>query len=258
MFKFGLSGIFLSVLVILGLNSFEIVDTGFRGVKIRTGKVVSESLGEDLHFHIPFYETIKEINVQTRRGDLDSSAYSQDAQVVEVKTTLNYNLIPEFVPLTYKEVRGLWEERYVPQRVHGIVKAIVGKYKAVDLIANRQQVTLEIKAELAESLLKKNILLTGFEISNLDLDDQFEEAVKRKVIAVENAKESKNKTVRIREEANQKIIAAEAEAKSMQIRSDALKQSKSLIEYEAIQRWDGKLPTYMLGSGTTPFINLSK
>ena len=42
----------------------------------------------------------------------------------------------------------------------------------------------------------------------------------------------------------------------MRIKSNALKTNKSLIEYEAVQKWDGKLPQYT-GGGAMPFINLN-
>ena len=66
---------------------------------------------------------------------------------------------------------------------------------------------------------------------------------------------AENKTKRVQEEARQKVIAAEAEAKAMQIRAEALAQNKNLTEYEAVQKWDGKLPQYMMGN-TVPFINM--
>ena len=75
------------------------------------------------------------------------------------------------------------------------------------------------------------------------------------MIAVEQAKEAKNKTVRIEEESKQQIIQAQAEAESMRIRANALTQNKNLVEYEAVQKWNGKLPEYMMG-GTMPFINI--
>ena len=53
-----------------------------------------------------------------------------------------------------------------------------------------------------------------------------------------------------------KLIAAQAEAKSMAIRAQALAQNKSLVQYEAVQKWDGKMPQYMLGN-SVPFINVS-
>ena len=42
----------------------------------------------------------------------------------------------------------------------------------------------------------------------------------------------------------------------MAIRAQALTQNKALVEYEAVKKWDGKLPEYMLG-GSVPFINLN-
>jgi regulator of protease activity HflC (stomatin/prohibitin superfamily) len=61
--------------------------------------------------------------------------------------------------------------------------------------------------------------------------------------------------VQVEEEAKQKVIAAQAEAKSMAIRAQALSQNKSLVQYEAVQKWDGKMPQYMMGN-TVPFINI--
>ena len=65
----------------------------------------------------------------------------------------------------------------------------------------------------------------------------------------------KNNTVRIQEEANQQIIKAEAEAKAIQIKADALAANPKSVSYEAVQRWNGALPEYMLGDAV-PFINL--
>ena len=77
----------------------------------------------------------------------------------------------------------------------------------------------------------------------------------QKVTAEQEALKAKNKTVQVEEEAKQKLISAEAEAKSMRIRATALTQNKALVEYEAVQKWDGKLPEYMMG-GSIPFINM--
>lgn len=61
----------------------------------------------------------------------------------------------------------------------------------------------------------------------------------------------------IHEEAKQKVIQAEAEAKAMAIKSEALSKNKALVEYEAVLKWNGELPQYMMGN-SVPFINVSK
>lgn len=41
----------------------------------------------------------------------------------------------------------------------------------------------------------------------------------------------------------------------MSIRANALTQNKALVEYEAVQKWNGILPQYMMGN-SVPFVNL--
>jgi hypothetical protein len=81
--------------------------------------------------------------------------------------------------------------------------------------------------------------------------------VEQKVIAQQKAIEEQNRTKQIEEQARQKVLSAEAEAKSIQIRAQALERNAKLVEWEAVQKWNGVLPQYMLGSGATPFINLT-
>ena len=90
----------------------------------------------------------------------------------------------------------------------------------------------------------------------LNYSNVFEKSIESKVTAEQDALKAKNRTVQIQEEAKQKIISAEAEAKSMAIRANALTQNKALVEYEAVQKWDGHLPQYMMGN-TVPFLNMS-
>ena len=92
--------------------------------------------------------------------------------------------------------------------------------------------------------------------SSKDYSEVFERAIESKVTAEQEALKAKNKTVQIEEEAKQKLISAEAEAKSMSIRANALTKNKALVDYEAVQKWDGKMPTYMMGN-SIPFINVS-
>ena len=94
-------------------------------------------------------------------------------------------------------------------------------------------------------------------MTSIAYSETFEKAIENKVTAEQEALRAKNKTVQIQEEAKQKLISAEAEAKSMSIRAHALTQNKALVEYEAVQKWDGKLPEYMMGN-TVPFLNMTK
>ena len=111
---------------------------------------------------------------------------------------------------------------------------------------------LSLKYQLKDNYIN----VTDFQMTEINSSDVFERAIESKVTAEQEALKAKNKTVQVQEEAKQKVIAAEAEAKSMAIRAKALSQNKSLVQYEAVQKWDGKMPQYMLGN-SVPFINVS-
>ncbi|MBO6052045.1 MAG: hypothetical protein J6P65_08740 [Bacteroidales bacterium] len=88
---------------------------------------------------------------------------------------------------------------------------------------------------------------------DIDFDDAFENAIKEKQVAEQNALKAKNVTIQVEEQAKQTKIKAEAEA--MRIKAHALESNPKLVSYEAVQKWDGQLPQYMLGDAV-PFINL--
>ncbi len=54
--------------------------------------------------------------------------------------------------------------------------------------------------------------------------------------------------------ADAKLKLAEAEAKSIQIRGQALRENPEVLQLEAINKWNGTLPQYMTSGTNTPFI----
>lgn len=245
----------LSIILFISLRPFEVVDTGHRGVEITLGKVNDTSLSEGLYFFNPITTSIKEINVQTIRWENKTLAYTKDIQQAALGYVVNFNLEPSFANLVYQTVGSDWERALVPQIVEGTLKNVIGQWDAVDLIANRGKATATIETAISEALKEKHVLVTKFEITNIDYNDEFERAVEAKVTAVQRAAEAQNKTVQITEEAKQRVIAAEAEAKSMRIRSEALSQNQNLVQYEAVQKWNGVLPTYVMGN-SVPLISI--
>ncbi len=240
------------------LSGCSVIETGSRGLKVRFGKIVSEPLPEGLYFYNPITTKVVQLDCRELKWESKTNTYSKDAQVVEVLYTATYNLERAAVAKTYESVGRYWQQKLMRQTLEGTLKEVVGMYDAVALIQNREEARRTVQTKLQASLATKNVILKSFEFNNLNFDDKFEEAVKRKVIAVEQAKEAKNKTVRVKEEAQQRIIQARAEAESMTIRSKALSQNKGLVEYEAVQKWNGVLPKIVTGGdGAIPFISVS-
>ncbi len=235
----------------------KVVDTGQRGIKTRFGEVVSESLPEGLYFFNPFTSQIVEIDTRVQRTDGETDTYTRDVQQAAIKYTLNYRLQQNAAHLMYKDIGRDWEQKLIPQVVLGTLKEVVGKWDAVDLISNRDKAANTAYDQIRTNLAERNVEVSRFEITDLSYTKEFENSVEQKVIDQQRAIEEQNRTRQIEEQARQKVLSAEAEAKSMQIRAQALEQNAKLVQWEAVQKWNGVLPQYMLGSGTTPFINLT-
>lgn len=114
---------------------------------------------------------------------------------------------------------------------------------------------MEIVKNLNKNLGGKYFQNISFQLIDIDYSKKFEGAIEDKVIAEQKAQEAVNNTRRVTEEANQQVITAKAEAEAMEIKAAALAKNKGLTEYEAIQKWDGKLPQYMFG-GSVPMVNI--
>jgi len=239
------------------LTACEQIDTGHRGVQTRFGEV-DEKLGsmpEGLYFYNILTSKIAEMDARVQRTEGVANTYTKDVQQADIKYVINYRLDPANAHTIYKLVGSDWAAKLVPQAVEGIMKQVVGHYIAVDLIEHRGKATAEIQVAIAESLKPKFVILDRIELVNIQYHKAFEQAVESKVVAVQKAVEEQNRTVQVQEQAKQQIISAEAQAKSMTIRANALTANAKLVEYEAVQKWDGKLPQYML-SNTMPFLSV--
>jgi regulator of protease activity HflC (stomatin/prohibitin superfamily) len=235
----------------------KVVDTGQRGIKTRFGEVVSESLPEGLYFFNPLTSAIVEMDTRVQRVDAETDTYTRDVQQAAIKYTLNYRLQQNAAHLMYRDIGRDWEQKLIPQVVLGTLKEVIGVWDAVDLISNRDKAANAAFDSIRSSLAERNVEVSRFEITDISYTREFENSVEQKVIAQQKAIEEQNRTKQIEEQARQKVLSAEAEAKSMQIRAEALEQNAKLVEWEAVQKWNGVLPQYMLGSGATPFINLN-
>jgi prohibitin 2 len=249
-------GIVLLIVVSVAGCGIKVVDTGHRGIETRFGKVISESLGEGIYFYNPLTSHIVEMDTRVQRQDGETDTYTRDVQQAAIKYTLNYRLQQNAAHIMYRDIGVEWEQRLIPQVVLGTLKEVVGKWDAVDLIANRDKAGQTAFEAIRSNLGERNVEVSRFEITDIAYTHEFENSVEQKVIAQQKAIEEQNRTKQIEEQARQKVLSAEAEAKSMQIRAQALEQNAKLVEWEAVQKWNGVLPQYMLGNGTMPFINL--
>lgn len=249
-------GILAGILIIIGLNSYTIISTGHKGVVVLFGKVDEKNvLSEGLHIVNPLTNII-EIDVRRQKESFKTQPYTKDVQTATIDVVFTYSLNPTGVASLYKNFGDNWKDKLINPVLQTSLKNVIGKWEASDLVENRSKAIEQINNSLKERLNGKYVLYDSFDLINIDYSDAFEKSIEEKQIATQDAIKEKNNTVKINEKAKQQVISAEAEAKAMRIKTKALSQNKALIDYEAVQKWDGHLPTTT--GGVIPFLKVGK
>lgn len=243
------------IVVITVFSSFYTIKSTERGVLSTFGKISPGVIDDGLHVKIPFIQTVKKVNVQQKKFDGKENSYTRDVQTSEVQYTINYDLVRENVNNLIKNVGDDYHNRIVVPFIRSAMKDAFGNFAATEIVENRDAVRREIETTLRHTLDSNYFLNIQFQLVDIDFDDDFENAIKEKQVAEQQALKAKNVTIQIEEQAKQTKIRAEADAEAIRIKAKALESNPKLVEYEAVQKWDGKMPQYMMGN-TLPLINL--
>ncbi len=243
----------IAVLPLCGCG-VKTVDQGNTGVKKTLGKVDEEALPAGFYTYNPFMSSIVEMDNHVQKYEDKANVYTKDVQSADIDFVLNYALKPDASVRIYSTIGEDWEKLLIPQVVSGAMKNAIGKWNAIELVSNRDKAASEIEKSIGQELAADGIVVTGFQLTNVKFNGEFEKAVESKVIAVQTAEQAKNETVRISEQAAQRVIAAKADAEAMQIKSEALSKNQGLVAYEAVQKWDGVLPQYIVGGNISSFL----
>jgi regulator of protease activity HflC (stomatin/prohibitin superfamily) len=243
------------IAIVLLCCSIYTVKSTQRGILSTFGKMSEKVVEPGLHMKIPFVQTIQKVNVQQKKEDGKENSYTKDVQTSVVSYTINYDLVKDNVPSLIKDVGNDYHNKVVVPAIRTAMKDAFGDFAATEIVENRDKVRIQIESSLRETLDKRYFTNIQFTIADVDFDDDFETAIKEKQVAEQQALKAKNVTIQIEEKAKQTRISAEADAEAIRIKAKALESNPKLVEYEAVQKWDGKMPTYMMGN-SMPLINL--
>lgn len=257
----GGTAFFIILIIVIAVFPIVIIGAGERGVVFNNVSGVQDKvLGEGTHFRTPFIETIKTFDIRVQKHEVTAQAASKDLQTVTTKVVVNYHLDAARVNKIYQSFPDETSivDRIVVPNTSEVVKAATAQYTAEELLAKRAELKGKIDVGLSERLKSYNVILDDVSIVDLDFSPEFNQAIEAKAAAEQQALKAEKDLVRIKTEAEQKIATAKADAESIRIQTEALSQNQNLIELEKAKRWDGKLPTTIVGGDTIPFFNVNK
>lgn len=240
-------GIGLLVLVIF-INSFYIIPTGYRGVITTFGKPNMETKSEGIHLKIPFAQQAIKMEVRTQKYQAELTAASKDLQDVKTIIAINYHLLADRVPQIYVDLGLSYSERVIMPLEQEANKAITAQFTAEELITRREEVRNKMKDILSSRLSERNIIVEDVSIVDFSFSNSFTQAIEAKVTAEQNALREQNNLQVVKFQADQKIEQARGEAESIRIINEELQRSPQYINYLTMSKWNGVMPLSLGGT----------
>lgn len=257
------------------ITSCERIDSGHVGLKVNmTGgdKGVSNiKYVTGWVWYIPWASKIIEIPVFVQHKEYDPlPVYAKGGIQWTVHPAINYQVNGEQADSMYQKFRvslGNLEDGWMKNVTYQVCRDALNTFDSDSLLNHRDL----FEAEMAKELTKK--FYPYFIVSNitsgLTPPDALTNSIAAKTVAIQKAQTAENdKLVAIKQgEANVaeaqaaatvRITEAEAEAKSITLKQEALKQSPQYIDLIKAEKWDGKLPQIVTGGNGGLFMQLPK
>jgi regulator of protease activity HflC (stomatin/prohibitin superfamily) len=266
MLRLGASLLIGLVALYVVFTSWYTVDQGERAVVLRLGRTVNVA-EPGLHFKVPWIDSVRKITVQNQNKRYQNlEAYSRDQQPANLTVSVTYVVSD---PSAIYEQYGDLEVavlRLIDPRVTSGAKTIFGQYDAARAIQERAGLNIDVGNAIT-SAITGPIEIISIQIENIDFSDAYEQSVEQRMLAqVEIQRREQNlrtteveaqiARTRAEGEANAIRLRGEAEGAAIKARAEALRMNADLVQLQAVEKWDGKLPTTMVPSTALPFINL--
>ena len=258
------AGVIFLVALVTFLTSWVDVDPGYEGFLYRpygSGVDTSQVYTEGTYLIAPWNEMIT-YEILQKSSEYNSEVMDKNGTDINVIVSVNYS------PLKAKSSKlhmthGVGYISFVDDKSLGAIKDVVGRYTYEEVFSTKREALENEIEEILRTDFQGNYLTMHYaEIKDVNLPPEIAEQINLK-----ETQKQRNKTAELLEqqkefEANAKRKEAEGDADAERIRAKGKAEANRLISQsltqnilkdKEINKWDGKLPTYMVGNNT-PFI----
>lgn len=260
------------VLLVCGASCCKLIDNSEVGIKFKKfslteqGKLITQPVN-GLVFINPFTTDIFTYPVYVQRVDYPPfTVTTKDAATFSMDPTLAYMLNRDKATEIFTKYRRPLadiEAGYMRTCIYDAYRITANNYTSDELMASRAKFEAEVRAMLDLSLGEEGFVVQEF-TSQITPPESLRQMIDAKNAAIQSALRAENQVKEAEANAKIEIAKAEGEAQALKIKADgeayynrtvAASLNALLVQQDAIQKWDGKLPEYN-GGGALPFINL--
>jgi regulator of protease activity HflC (stomatin/prohibitin superfamily) len=272
-----IGGVLLLIFAIMAMMTIQKVPAGYRGVIVNlygSDKGVAESsvgVGRYLigwNSELYLFPTFLQ-NYSWKDGQ---AITMQTSEGLSIKTDagITYSIQPDNVVRVFTKYR-LGIEEITNTFLHNMVRDAMNEVASTMTVEQIYGAQKEAFIKKVNEIVKSEATNTGIEVDKIylvgsfDLPDSVVASINSKIQASQNAMKVENEVATARAEAQKTVV--DAQARGQQILINAESQAKAnkilaesltteFVQYQAILRWNGALPT-MTGSGVIPFVNVA-
>lgn len=266
----------LLAVLLLTLQACDKVPAGYRGVKVNlygSDKGVDEqSLGVGRYYigwNSELYLFPTFLQNYSWKGEQAITMQTSEGLSIRTDAGITYSIQPDNVVKVFQKYR-LGIDEITNTFLHNMVRDAMNEVASTMTVEQIYGSQKEVFISQVNNIVKKEASTNGIDVDKIYLVGSFElpstvvASINAKIQAAQNAMKVENEVATAKAEAQKTIV--EAQARGQQILINAESQAKAnkilaesltpgFVQYQAILKWDGKLPKV---SGTTPvpFINI--
>jgi len=196
---------------------------------------------------------------------------SIEGAACNVDISIAYSFMSEKIPSIFMEFRKSAKEitdTYIRSQVRDTFSRVSSKMKVTDIFGSGKQKLLEdVKKDLNDRMIPKGITFDMISIVGaIRVDTLVSESINAVITATQKAVEAENKIRESQAQAQQAIATSEGSAQAILTVAKAQAEAnrllaasitQTIVNYEAVKKWDGVSPQVVSGSGSNMIFPLT-
>ena len=283
------------ILLIFTFSAWRNINPGYVGIVFDKANhnVTTGALDPGWAFINPLTQAIQEYPITIQTYPMVLNAYegtarddsikvqSNEGQQINLDVVIQYQVEKSKASQLYLDWGGapitVVETGVVRQYTRSQVPVVASKFTWEEITSTkRAEMVTEIVAILREEFDRRHLTLVSFGIREVHLPEALQRSLDQKIQAQQAAEQQKYQLAQAVVKADQDVAQATGQANAMKEQAEGEAQAtltkakaqaqandllaKSvtppLIQYEQLQRWDGRLPLF-LGTAPTPFVDVA-
>ena len=234
-------GIALAILVLIGINSFIIINPGQAGVISILGKARDGALREGIHLKPPFISVIDVYDLTVQKFEVPAESSTKDLQNLSARFAINFRLDPmQIVEVRRKQgtLENIVSKIIAPQTQEAF-KIAAARRTVEEAITKRSELKEDFDNALGDRLDKYGIIVLDTSVVDLAFSPEFARAVEEKQIAEQRAQRAVYVAREAEQEAQAEINRAKGKAEAQRLLAETLKAQggQLVLQKEAIEAW---------------------